>query len=164
MCAENGFRGRRARGLTLVELIVFIVVVSVGLAGILVVINLTVKSSADPIQRKQAISLAESILEEVLTKDATATLPEVNFNTCPNRTSYVGVRDYTCFDGAPATAVIAGSTTLGAAPDPALAALSATVAVADITVSGQALVRVTVRVSGSVDGPVEIVGYRAAGF
>ena len=126
MSAEHRYRGRRARGLTLIELIVFIVIVSVGLAGILMVINLTVKRSADPMQRKQAISMAESILEEILTKDTSDPVAEVNFDTCPNRKVYVSVKDYGCFDGSPATAVIAGSTTLGATADSALAALSAT--------------------------------------
>ena len=53
------------RGLTLVELIVFIVVVSVGIAGILVVLNVTARSSADPVIRKNMLSIAEALLEEV---------------------------------------------------------------------------------------------------
>ncbi|WP_296509996.1 prepilin-type N-terminal cleavage/methylation domain-containing protein [Rhodoferax sp.] len=59
---------RRQTGFTLVELIVFIVVVGVGLAGILSVMDTSVKSSADPMIRKQAIAIAESVLEEVLQK------------------------------------------------------------------------------------------------
>ncbi len=59
---------RRQRGFTLIELIIFIVVVSAGLAGILSVMNSVVKSSADPMVRKQAMALADSILEEVLLK------------------------------------------------------------------------------------------------
>lgn len=61
-------RHRPDAGFTLIELIIFIVVVSAGLAGILSVMNTTVKSSADPMVRKQAIALAESVLEEVLQK------------------------------------------------------------------------------------------------
>src|SRR5664279_683647 len=57
------------RGFTLIELIIFIVVVSAGLAGILSVMNNVVKSSADPMVRKQAIAIAESLLEEILLKD-----------------------------------------------------------------------------------------------
>lgn len=56
------------RGFTLIELIIFIVVVSAGLAGILSVMNTVVKSSADPMVRKQAMALADSILEEILLK------------------------------------------------------------------------------------------------
>jgi MSHA pilin protein MshD len=57
------------RGFTLIELIVFIVVVSTGLVGILSVMNATVQFSAEPMARKQAMVLAESILEEVVQKD-----------------------------------------------------------------------------------------------
>ena len=57
------------RGFTLIELIIFIVVVGAGLAGILSVMNTVVKSSADPMVRKQAIALADSILEEILQKE-----------------------------------------------------------------------------------------------
>lgn len=59
----------RQRGFTLIELIIFIVVVSAGLAGILSVMNSVVKSSADPMVRKQAIAIAESLLEEILLKE-----------------------------------------------------------------------------------------------
>ena len=58
----------RQRGFTLIELIIFIVVVGAGLAGILSVMNTVVKSSADPMVRKQAMALADSILEEILLK------------------------------------------------------------------------------------------------
>ena len=44
------------------ELLIFIVVVGAGLAGILSVMNTSVASSADPIVRKQAIAIAESVL------------------------------------------------------------------------------------------------------
>lgn len=53
------------RGLSLIELIVFIVIISVGLAGILLVMDQTTRSSADPFIRKQSLAIAESLLEEV---------------------------------------------------------------------------------------------------
>jgi MSHA pilin protein MshD len=62
-------RQRPQRGFTLIELIIFIVVVAAGLAGILSVMNTVVKSSADPMIRKQTIAIAESMLEEILLKD-----------------------------------------------------------------------------------------------
>lgn len=55
----------RQRGISLIELIMFIVIVGVALAGILLVMNVTTKSSADPLVRKQALAIAESLLEEV---------------------------------------------------------------------------------------------------
>lgn len=62
MCIER----RRQSGISLVELVIFIVIVSVGLAGVLSVLNVTAKSSADPMIRKQALAIAEAILEEVM--------------------------------------------------------------------------------------------------
>ena len=58
-------RARRQRGVTLIELIMFIVIVSVALAGIIAVMRLTTANSADPLRRKQAIMIAEGLLEEV---------------------------------------------------------------------------------------------------
>lgn len=53
------------RGVSLVELILFIVIVSLALAGVLGVLNVTTRNSADPLVYKQALSIAESLLEEV---------------------------------------------------------------------------------------------------
>ncbi len=57
--------GSRHAGMTLVELVMFIVVVSVGLAGILSVLTMGTKSSADPMIRKNMLAIAEALLEEV---------------------------------------------------------------------------------------------------
>ncbi len=61
MCID----GRRQRGLTLIELVMFIVIVGVALAGVLTVFNVTTKSSADPMIKKQMLAIAEALLEEV---------------------------------------------------------------------------------------------------
>jgi MSHA pilin protein MshD len=53
------------RGISLIELIMFIVIVSVALAGILLVMNVTTRGSADPLVHKQALAIAESLLEEI---------------------------------------------------------------------------------------------------
>ena len=65
MSTSNYSMLRRQAGISLIELIMFIVIVSVALAGILLVMNVTTKSSADPIIHKQALAIAESLLEEV---------------------------------------------------------------------------------------------------
>ena len=56
---------RRQRGLSLIELIIFVVIIGVGLAGITVTYNTVVVHSADPMVRKQALSIAESLLLEI---------------------------------------------------------------------------------------------------
>src|SRR5437660_12747115 len=55
----------RARGVTLLELIVFIVVVSVAVVGVLTALNLSNSASTDPMIQKQALAIAEALLEEV---------------------------------------------------------------------------------------------------
>lgn len=51
--------------MTLVELILFILIVSVAIAGVLGALNVATRSSADPLIQKQALAIAESLLEEV---------------------------------------------------------------------------------------------------
>jgi MSHA pilin protein MshD len=63
MCSEPP--RQRQRGLTFVELIFFIVIVSFGLTGILLVLDQSTSRSADPMVRKQMLALAEAVLEEV---------------------------------------------------------------------------------------------------
>ena len=55
----------RQRGLSLIELIVFIVIVGIALAGVTVTYNTVVRGSADPMVRKQALAIAESLLLEI---------------------------------------------------------------------------------------------------
>jgi MSHA pilin protein MshD len=73
------------RGLSLVELLVFIVVVGIAVSGVLSVYSLNVRSSADPMLRKQALAVAESLLEEVLAKPYTYCDPDdANVDTAQN--------------------------------------------------------------------------------
>jgi MSHA pilin protein MshD len=55
----------RPRGLSLIELVIFISVVSAALAAVLSVFIQTTGTSADPMLRRQALAIAESLLEEV---------------------------------------------------------------------------------------------------
>ena len=64
------------RGLSLIELLVFIVVVGIAVTGVLSVYSLNARSSADPMVQKQALAIAESLLEEVLAKPYTYCDPD----------------------------------------------------------------------------------------
>lgn len=69
--AANGVPSRssdrlRQRGVTLVELVLFMVIVGVGVAGLVSVTGSLVRSSPDPMLRKQMLATAESLLNEVL--------------------------------------------------------------------------------------------------
>src|SRR5487761_2063455 len=53
----------KQRGVSLIELIMFIVIISSALVGILSVMNIVSKNNADPVMHKQALAIAESLLE-----------------------------------------------------------------------------------------------------
>lgn len=57
------------KGVTLIELIVAMVVISIALAGVLLVINYTTLHSGDPVLRHQSISIAEAYMEEITLKN-----------------------------------------------------------------------------------------------
>ena len=59
MCIE------RQRGVTLIELILFIMIIGIALAAIMGVMSVTTSRSADTLRSKQALMIAEGLLEEV---------------------------------------------------------------------------------------------------
>jgi MSHA pilin protein MshD len=151
MCA------RSSGGFTLIEVIVLIVVVSAALAGVLLVFQSTVRSSADPQVHKQALAIAEALLDEILL---------ASYDPLPGtgaRANFDDVDDY------------AGYTTIGGMKDiqnnpvPGLADFNVSnVAVALVTLndSGGVLTpvaeakRVTVTVTGPAGFAISLDGYR----
>lgn len=88
-------------GFTLIEMIIAIVIVGIGLAGVLSAFNITVRSSADPLVRKQMLAIAEEMMEEIQLKPfAVAGTPPVNTvascggTTPPSRAAFDDVSDY----------------------------------------------------------------------
>ena len=69
---------RTSAGFTLVEMVIAIVIISVGLAGVLLAFNTSVRSSADPLIHKQMLAVAEEMMEEILLKPF-ASPPDSNF-------------------------------------------------------------------------------------
>ncbi len=55
----------RQSGMTLIEQIMFIVIVSVGVIGLVSVMGTSIRASADPMVSKQFIAIAESLLTEI---------------------------------------------------------------------------------------------------
>jgi MSHA pilin protein MshD len=56
----------RSRGISLVELVMFIVIVGAAIAGVLPVFMQTTASSTDPMIRRQTLAIAESVMDEVM--------------------------------------------------------------------------------------------------
>ncbi len=83
---------RAARGFTLPEAILAIVVLGVGLAGVILAFGAAGKSSADPMLRKQAIAVAQDLMEEITLKPYA-----VAANSAPSgcaRDTYNDILDY----------------------------------------------------------------------
>ena len=82
---------RHQRGISLVELVMFIVIVGLAVTGVLLVMTTTTKSSADPMMRKQALASAESLLEEIELQPFTYCLPsDPLVLTAPNAAGCTG--------------------------------------------------------------------------
>ena len=54
-----------SHGFTLIELVLFIAIVGAGVAGVLIAYDFAARGSADPVVKKQALAIAESLLEEI---------------------------------------------------------------------------------------------------
>lgn len=91
---------KHSSGFTLIEMVIAIVIISVGLAGVLMAFNVAVKSSADPLVHKQMLSVAEEMMEEVLLKPfaANGTAPTNSSASCggalASRAAFDDVADY----------------------------------------------------------------------
>lgn len=71
-------RRRRARGLTLIELLLFVVVIGIALSAMLGVFATSTRASADPMIRRQQLAIAESLLREVQLMPFTWCDPDLN--------------------------------------------------------------------------------------
>lgn len=176
------------RGLSLIELIMAMVIVGVALAGIVSAINFNVLHSADPVVKKQALALAESLLEEVermpftwcdpndanlltatgsadcaaLSEDNTA--PELG-ETRGGGTPFDNVNDYNGYCMATPGCAITKIVDITGAEIANLAGYTAKIAVAtsaldSIDATSKAALRITVTVTGPLNTTVLLEGYR----
>jgi MSHA pilin protein MshD len=154
------------RGISLIELIMFIVIVSVALAGILLVMNVTTKSSADPLIHKQSLAIAESLLEEIELQDFIAASGVPAAVTQAIRASqYHIVSNYNGFPNDATTGIFS----VNGAAITGLENYNARVTVAGAPLgTGAAMIAagsavlVTVTVIDPQNNPIEISGYRTA--
>jgi len=141
----------RRRGFSLLELVILIGVIAVALAGILLTYQTVVKASGNPQVQKQALAVAEALLDEILLSSYDAIAgggaPRANFND---------VDDYNGYSTATGIEDIAG------VPVPGLGDYNiASVTVATTALNGVAEAkRVTVRVTGPGALALELDGWR----
>ena len=167
--SKTGMRKRPSshleRGFSLVEAIVFIVIVSVALVGVLSVMNLTTQRSADPLIRKQTIAVAESLLEEISLQNFTTTSAAVA-PTQANRPFFDDIGDYNGFTTTGISPIDSSGVILGLS---GYNVVSVTVVSADLgpasnlisAASNNAKI-ITVTVQGPDGVSVALSGYRTA--
>jgi len=150
----------RARGATLIEVLMFIVIISVAVVGILQVMNIVTGRSVDTLLRKQSLAIAESVLEEIELKDFISVAGATNPVTLVNRAvEYHIVTDYAGFTTA---GVFSAST---GAPIAGLGAYTVAVAVMPTAlgaIPAASSMLITVTVTDPQGTPVQISGYRTA--
>lgn len=83
-------RRKSHRGFSLVEMVVFIVIVTTAIAGVIGALAFMSGHSADPLARKQAIAIAESLMQEIQQMPFTFCDPDD-----PNASTANGVGDCT---------------------------------------------------------------------
>ena len=161
MCTETGTGAASQSGASLIELVMFIVIVSTALGGVLLIMNQA--NGADPLIRKQATTAAYSLLEEIESRDFMPAAGAAHARTTQaNRTAYHTVGDY---DGFAASGIFPVSDEASASP--ILTGYEVTVSVRPLAPSwngiaagGAVQIRVIVTAQGT--GSVVAVGYRTA--
>ena len=132
----------RQRGLTLIEMVLAIVVLGVGLAGVMLAFSTVVRGSADPIVRKQMLAVAEELMEEIQLKPYA-----VAANAAPAacaRDTYNDLRDYNGYsssnlcsiDGTPISALAGYAVSVSVTPA-ALAGVAAALRISVTVTRGQ---------------------------
>ena len=180
-------RRRRYAGITMIELIMFIVVVGIGVAGILSVLSGAVRGSADPMRRKQAIAIAESVLTEIEQQQFTYCDPaDAAFSSAAGtggcaisqdgagggsgtvvagapfpagpRSSFNNVADYSGWNQTPVTDIVSGNSMAGYSVTVTITRAGGAAPFA--TVAAGAALKIDVSVAFGTESPIVITGYR----
>ncbi len=184
MCIiSTGGRKPRYHGFTLVELVLSIAIIGAAVGGVLVAYDYAVRDSADPVVRKQALAISESLLEEIQqmpftycdpddTAVSTATSaagcatpeamgPEAGESRYSASTPFDNVNDYHGYDTA--SEVPPGIKDITGAAITGLGIYNAAVTVTQAALGGVAAtdsLRITVTVTGPANVTVTVDGYR----
>ena len=184
MCTSSRSRERRgASGFTLIELVAFVSMVAIAVGGVLIAYSSAARDSADPVVRKQALAIAESLLEEIQQMPFTfcdpddpavstatstagcATVEAIGAEAGETRysttTPFDNVNDYHGYDTAAEVPV--GIKDITGAPITGLSAYDAAVTVATAAMAGVAAsesLLISVAVTGPTNVTVKLDAYR----
>jgi MSHA pilin protein MshD len=152
MTHRRAMTRRSQAGFTLVEMIIAIVILGVGLAGVAVAFSVAIGRSADPVINQQLLAIAEEMIEEVQLKPYASAA-----NSAPAgcaRDTYNDVSDYNGY------ATSGQICTVDGVAVSVLAGYSVSVGVATATLSGVAAAkRITVTATRGSQS-LTLVGWR----
>lgn len=106
---------RRMAGVTLVELVIAIVIISAALAGLVAAFTRATRASADPVVSQQMLAIGESLMEEIMLKPFT-----VNTDASTSRADFNDIRDFDPLDDAAAGYASTGIRDVDGDPVPGL--------------------------------------------
>lgn len=148
------------RGVGLIELILFILVISIALAGILLAMNQVTAHGADTLPRKQALTAADTLLEEIESQNFSGGACTGTLGPNAARSGATKVCDY---NGYSTTAgILDFSTNM---PVAGLSNFNVSVAVTNSAFGGipaASAVMITVAVTDPAGQKTEATGYRTA--
>ena len=159
-------RRRNSAGITLIELIVFIVIVGVALAGVLTSLNVASRASAETLAPKQSLAIAEALMAEILAQnycdpDASATDYSTSPPTCGTnsveaggRTDYDAIEDYSGYTQTDASSMTGTHTFTGYA-------VSVAVSTTTLGPTPVAVRQVRVTVTPASGTAINLTGYKA---
>ena len=170
-------------GFTLIELVLFIAIMGIAVAGVLMAYDFAARGSADPVVKKQALAIAESLLEEIQQMPftfcdpddpavSTATSaagcatpeaigPEAGESRYNASTPFDNVNDYHGFNTA--TDALPGIRQIDGTPIAGLGGYSAAVTISPVAlgaIPASDSLRITVTVTGPTNVTVTLDGYR----
>lgn len=148
---------RRQCGFSLIELVMFIVIIGIALAGILLVANQTSRHNADTLLRKQALTAAESLLEEIEAHPLAGTSNPVTQTNRPNSHTVYDYNGYST--GASGIMPADGTTTAVPGLSNYTALVTVSSGVLGITPATSAA-QITVTVTPPLGAGVVVTGYR----
>ena len=140
----------RERGVTLVELVISMLVITIAIGGIMAVINFTTIHSADPLLRHQAVAVAEAYMEEITLKAYTN--PSGGYSGS-DRSRFDDVGDYNLLHDV-------GVRNQFGSPVAILHDYTVDVLITDVTMNGVAAKKIYVRVQRGQDVDLTLTGYR----
>jgi MSHA pilin protein MshD len=147
----------RQKGVSLIELIIFMVIVGVAMAGIISSINFNVQHSADPLVKKQALAISEALMEEVMLQNFSD--PDGVQTGETDRSNWDDIDDYNNYSRSGMSSVNSPSVTIAGLEKYTInIAVDSTVNLNGI--SGGKAKRITVSVDGPLNTQVILQSYR----